>query len=343
MIIFNGIEIPEELFESVDPALRNRLLQEGNLSTDEMLLRLAEAEPDLATLAKAMLSGRHDLTNFKCYQTNTFYPSTLMHKSGFYLQTLLDGHFSSNHYTVREGLSSWMLLLTMEGSGTLAYEDKHYNLLPGDIFLIDARVLQDYRAGEDGWRYRLAHFDSSLMEDYYLPIRSYGNVVFSVGLNSSTASHMEELFEINRGPYHSPKNPATEFKSSLLLQQMVMELLMMLPEYDTARLPDQIQNIYNWIPEHCDEPLDLDTIGDRFAISKFHLSREFKKYTGRTIIDYVKECRVDRAKVLLRSSNRSIADIAEETGFTDQTTFGRVFARYEKTTPSAYRKEWSQF
>lgn len=343
MIIFNGIEIPEELFESVDPALRNQLLQEGDLSTDEMLLRLAEAEPGLATLAKGMLSGRHDLTNFKCYQTNTFYPSSLMHKSGFYLQTLLDGQFFSNHYTVREGLSSWMLLLTMEGSGKLTYEDKHYELFPGDVFLIDARVLQDYRAGEGGWRYRVAHFNSSLMDDYFLPIRSYGNVVFSVGLNSSTASHMEELFAINRGPYHAPKNPATEFKSSLLLQQMVMELLMMLPEYDTARLPEWIQSIYHWIPEHCSKVLDLDTIAAQFAVSKFHLSREFKKYTGRTLIDYVKECRVDRSKVLLRTTAKSIADIAEETGFSDQTTFGRVFARYEKMTPSAYRKEWSRF
>lgn len=343
MVILQGIEIPEELLASIDPEIIKQLAQKDDLSPDELFLWFSEVLPGFAAQAKGMLSGTYDLSNFKCYQTNTFYPSALMRTSGFYLQTLLDAHFSSNYFTVREGLSSWMLLLTLEGNGHLSYEGKDYELLPGDIFLIDARILQDYRSGPDGWHYRLAHFESGLMEEYYRPIRSFGNVVFPVGLTSSTASHMDELFAINRGPIQSSGNPAVEFKSSLLLQQMVMELLMSLPEYDTARLPDWIQDIYNWIPEHCAENLDLDTISEQFSISKFHLSREFKKYTGRTLIDYVKECRVDRAKLLLRTTAKPIADIAEETGFTDQTTFGRVFARHEKTTPSAYRKEWSQF
>ena len=47
--------------------------------------------------------------------------------------------------------------------------------LPGDVFLIDCRKPHDYRAmSEEGWSYRMAHFDGSVMPDYYAQILAAG-------------------------------------------------------------------------------------------------------------------------------------------------------------------------
>jgi len=48
--------------------------------------------------------------------------------------------------------------------------------------------------------------------------------------------------------------------------------------------------------------------------------------------------RIDRAKTLLRETNRTIEEIAEEVGFLSSTSFIRSFGKYEKITPGSYRK-----
>ena len=91
------------------------------------------------------------------------------------------------------------------------------------------------------------------------------------------------------------------------------------------------------------QKLTLDKIAAECNLSKFYVSREFKKYTGKTIFNYITDLRIALAQRLLRYSNLSINDIADQIGFDDHNGFYRAFTQREEMSPSAYRKYWKTF
>jgi len=73
-------------------------------------------------------------------------------------------------------------------------------------------------------------------------------------------------------------------------------------------------------------------------VSREHLSRQFTKYTGRTLWDFVTICRVERARGLLREGGLSIKEISAQAGYGCQSSFFRAFTRHTGLTPTQYRK-----
>jgi len=68
------------------------------------------------------------------------------------------------------------------------------------------------------------------------------------------------------------------------------------------------------------------------------MSRIFKDVTGYTIMQYLMMCRINRAKYLLEiRPEKSILDVALESGFEDASHFSRFFRKQLKITPSEYR------
>ena len=84
----------------------------------------------------------------------------------------------------------------------------------------------------------------------------------------------------------------------------------------------------------------MDFLSSHFFVSKFHLSREFKKATGLTVGNYLNSRRINKAKELLRFTKEPIGTIAVSCGIPDVNYFTKVFVKYESMTPSAYRKRW---
>ena len=77
-----------------------------------------------------------------------------------------------------------------------------------------------------------------------------------------------------------------------------------------------------------------------FYISKYYLARSFKRRYGETIIACVNSARLDAAKRLLRYTDLTIAEIAAQCGFKEQSYFSRRFRDAEGQTPAAYRRAW---
>ncbi|HEX9045384.1 MAG TPA: AraC family transcriptional regulator, partial [Verrucomicrobiae bacterium] len=76
----------------------------------------------------------------------------------------------------------------------------------------------------------------------------------------------------------------------------------------------------------------------RFAgISPSHFSRLLKERTGRSFTELLRQCRVDLACDLLRSTEKSLAQIADACGFCDQSYFTHVFQDVKGVTPKQFR------
>lgn len=78
------------------------------------------------------------------------------------------------------------------------------------------------------------------------------------------------------------------------------------------------------------------------GVSPAHLARLLKESTGLSFTDLLREARVERACDLLARTDLTMAAIAAECGFCDQSYFTHVFQDLKKVTPGAYREKLKQ-
>jgi YesN/AraC family two-component response regulator len=85
------------------------------------------------------------------------------------------------------------------------------------------------------------------------------------------------------------------------------------------------------------EPITREEIADHIGISADYLTDCFRQELGLTPITYVRRYRIRQACELLRTSDKSITQIAMAAGFSDSAHFTRTFQREMKMTPRAFR------
>ncbi|MFI9383200.1 GlxA family transcriptional regulator [Kutzneria sp. NPDC052558] len=98
--------------------------------------------------------------------------------------------------------------------------------------------------------------------------------------------------------------------------------------------------VMGWLREHLHEPLSLPRVAEELYISERSLVRKFRIATGDTIFEWVNRERVDRARMLLETTDRPIAEIAVAVGFGSPETLRRNFQRHVGTTARSYRHKF---
>lgn len=83
--------------------------------------------------------------------------------------------------------------------------------------------------------------------------------------------------------------------------------------------------------------ISLEKLASEVNLSPGYISDCFKKEMGMTVMKYAKKIRIDRAKVLLLTTNESILDIGLTLGFHDQSHFYKTFKSFTGVSPSEYR------
>jgi AraC family transcriptional regulator len=101
--------------------------------------------------------------------------------------------------------------------------------------------------------------------------------------------------------------------------------------------PALLHRIERYIDENLERPIGLPELATVAGLSRWHFLRLFRKTVGVSPHDYVTQRRLERAKHLLRTTDRSVMDIAAEVGMT-HSHFSRVFSRKLGVTPTAFRR-----
>lgn len=96
--------------------------------------------------------------------------------------------------------------------------------------------------------------------------------------------------------------------------------------------------LLSYIERNCGEKLLINEIASLCGYSSEHFSRLFKKYTGKSPLDYISECRIKKAKHLLRNTDLPIESVIFECGFSNRTAFFKKFYAFEGITPLRFRK-----
>lgn len=101
--------------------------------------------------------------------------------------------------------------------------------------------------------------------------------------------------------------------------------------------PLLIGKALDFMRQNLHRDISRDEVAAHACISPSHFSRLLKERTGRSFTELMRQCRVDLACDLLRTTERSLADIADVCGFCDQSYFTRVFQDVKGMTPRQFR------
>ena len=88
-----------------------------------------------------------------------------------------------------------------------------------------------------------------------------------------------------------------------------------------------------------DPELSLKSISQQFELSTTYLGKIFKSIRGVSFSAYVTQYRLEQSKVILMETNRTVAEIAEQVGFSNSTYYTTVFRNLYGITPSAFRHQ----
>ncbi|MEH1906284.1 MAG: AraC family transcriptional regulator [Nostoc sp.] len=99
----------------------------------------------------------------------------------------------------------------------------------------------------------------------------------------------------------------------------------------------RLRQVTEYIHQHSTQNPSLMIMAEMVQISPYYFSRLFKQSTGLTPHQYLLKCRTKEAKRLLKTTNLSIANIAIQVGFVDQSHLNRHFKRHFGVSPSQFR------
>lgn len=105
---------------------------------------------------------------------------------------------------------------------------------------------------------------------------------------------------------------------------------------------EKMKTILKYVEQHYAEHISIDDMATLTYYSKSHFMKFFKAHMGMGFIEYLNNYRLTMAERLLRSSDASILDIAEQSGFDNLSYFNRIFKRKYGDAPGRWRTRISQ-
>ena len=268
-------------------------------------------------------------------------PSSFARSSLLYVQEVGSLRSIRSHLSQRSHLDSYLFILVLSGSGKVSCGGITYDLTGGDCALIDCRSPYSHQSSEqDPWELMWVHFNGCTAPAYYGYFTK--NVSCPVFHTEDVALFSTPILQLLETAAH--KDKTAELQCSKLITD-ILTLCFTVPlkqelASQTGSL-GKLQSVKEYIDSHYAEKLSLDELSEQFFLSKFHLSREFKRIYGITVGSYILAQRITYAKELLRFSDKSMEAIAAACGIMDTSYFNKVFKKSEGISPSQYRKRWA--
>jgi len=106
---------------------------------------------------------------------------------------------------------------------------------------------------------------------------------------------------------------------------------------------NRLNRVIDYTLANLNEPMTLDLLAEVACLSKFHFARVFERQCGQSPLRYIWRMRIESAaRKLVFEPNRSVTEIALETGFSSNQTFSQLFKNRYNVSPRAFRNVGEQ-
>ncbi|OCG20869.1 MULTISPECIES: arabinose operon transcriptional regulator AraC [unclassified Gilliamella] len=238
-----------------------------------------------------------------------------------------------------KGLNGYIINLTYAGQGTIYRNNDSFNCHPGDFVLFPPKEPHLYGRKEDesNWFHFWIYFKPRSTWKYLL---SWENRIENTGFyrpNIKVKKELEQLFikivEIGQSTSIYSENLAMS-----MLEQFLIRRAQETSNISSKDIDIRVLQVCNYLIDTLDEnEFMLDNVAQKVCLSASRISHIFKDQMGMSIGEWRQEQRISRAKILLQTTNMSIANIGRSIGFEDQLYFSRIFKKRIGLSPQKYR------
>lgn len=207
-------------------------------------------------------------------------------------------------------------------------------------------LVRDFRLADERWRRKLEElfisFRNDQIRDEEIRMMLYTLIQMLGRELSEVSDSLQRIFgEPSLQSYYR------EIEAETTLSQVQTVMLRWLGEIyriyvsvnESKSYRAMISEMKVYIEENFANPdLSLKHLSDRFQISGKYASYLFKEEFDMKFVDFLTQLRMQRAEYLLATTAETLQDIAQQVGYANSITFGRVFKRIVGVTPGDYRK-----
>ena len=219
------------------------------------------------------------------------------------------------------------------GQGTVIFRDREYRILKGQLFLLPPGEAHEYMSDPQHpmglcW----VEFYGGNSPAVIRHILNGGVVFYGETFDTVLPLCTQIIMRLEK--------PGQIAEISMLLYRMLVELLgasgtLGIPETHRAGFAE----ILDYIDRNLDKRLTIEALAERFRYNPTYLARKFAADFGTPPAKYILRQRIIRSHQLLLGSNKTLDEIAAETGFYDASHFIAKFKQSEGITPLGYRKQ----
>ena len=212
----------------------------------------------------------------------------------------------------------------------------------GDVTVVPANVLNS-AAWDRSYRFITLSFEPSTFARHTFDLTEGAEVEFILNFSKpdplihSIGVALKSELECSRIGSRLYVDSLTAALMIHLLRHYSAQKL--LSQIGVNALPKQkLRQVIDYIHDHLEQDLALVELAAIAQVSPIYFSHLFKQSTGLAPHQYVIQCRIERAKQLLRQGKLTIAEVAHSLGFTHQSHLSRHFKRLVGVTPKVFIK-----
>lgn len=260
---------------------------------------------------------------------------TILHRYTLMLHYCLCGE----HLTLGD-INSDALAKPADAPQTLAH-DRH------KVWMAEQGLLQMVRTGDLNYKQALS---ASMGISAGVPVRSddalrqsktsiivFTSLVCRAAIEGGLSP--EEAYALGDNYIQSAENAKTMDDLEPLALMMYEDFIRRVHKCRTnPNLSQQVQMCVDYIEMHLEEKIRAADLAKLVGYTEYYLTHKFKEETGLSVSDYAKFAKIERAKVLLKSTNQTVQDIAAALSFSTRNYFSRVFQEVTGLTPMEYRE-----
>ncbi|MDO5539600.1 MAG: AraC family transcriptional regulator [Eubacteriales bacterium] len=225
-------------------------------------------------------------------------------------------------------------LYIIEGETQISIEGTVYNMKQGDCAIIFPEQIHSYHATGHN-RLWLLIFDPNLAGSLQYTLQKFrpGRPWLpKASVPDDVRLAIERIYTLDM-----QKNPGLGSAWIQVILTLILPMLE-LTEENQPKSEGLTYQLVHYMTEHFREPLSLDTLAKALHVNKYYLSHTFSEKLHISFPQYLNYLRVEYAAEAMHMSQKPLAHIWEEAGFSSQRSFNRAFHAAMGMSPLAYRK-----
>lgn len=241
----------------------------------------------------------------------------------------------TDHAFPRHFHTTYAIEVIEQGVNQFQCDGKLYTAGAGTIIIFNpGQIHSGMSLGKEGVKYRALYPTVEMLSEISLSIGGSAEPVFSQPLYYDSYVS-EKILQTHKIIETNPNSLEAESSLCLTLTDLIQKYCYQTKKKEPTSSRFEIELVCDYILENIDKKISLNDLSKVAGLSKFHLLRTFQRCMGLTPNEYIINVRVNMAKKLLRENYPPI-EVAQKTGFYDQSHLSRHFKGIVGTTPGRY-------